>query len=568
MRAIDLLDAFEALDAETVYEAHARTAPRRRISGRAAAAAAILLFTVSAILLYGIFLSPAATVYLDSRESVTITLNSRGRVLNAGGHDELSGRTAEEAVEAVTRDMLESGALDEDENTLILGASKLSGKAQANLSDTVQSVFAESRFHGAIVSLPCSESGGKAAVIKLLADTVDELSADSLKHLSANDLNLLLHEYRVIGSAVLTGEPSESGYIGREAAVKRARENSKLNDAEFSVTYLPYRGRLVYLVRIIDSDTAEAFFIDAASGAIEIALRTNPERLDAEIRTEVKNRPPIAETPTVRNAAADILPATNAPTEAPTLPVETAQPTIAPTDLPTDLPTVSPTVPTQVPTTEETESSTESPQEKSLTVIIPYNKLTELSETAREDVKGQSVRGIPIINSRDPINYPASFPASYVADIPISGRQDSILLLIRTYEDFVSLVNTDPDSGELGAYGASLQTDHHIDRDYFRENALIVLYYMYDKAYVNAHESDELGPIRVNGDTAYVRFTQTLFEEQGYYTSAMPYIFKTVAAVEVVKSEVENVSNLVLIPEVTVETVEYPRKQKINQRSE
>lgn len=305
MRANDLFDAFEALDGEMVYAAHADSKARRQKPRRMAIAAAIVLLTVSAFVIYGMFLAPSAAVHLASREDVTVTLNSRGNVLSASGYPGQDGRSAEKAVAAITREMLTSGTLDETENTLILGAEKLTDEAQAKLFDTVREEFSESRFHGAIVCLPCTESGAKAAVIRLLTGSDNGFTADSLRAMSANDLNLLLHEYKTDG-ATLYGEPSESGYIGKDAAVRRAEKNTGLKDATISVSYTVYSFRLVYLVQVIGGELAEAYFINAFDGTIETALRTTPEQLTEEIRTAVtESNTPKEETPEAQDPVTD-----------------------------------------------------------------------------------------------------------------------------------------------------------------------------------------------------------------------------------------------------------------------
>ncbi len=266
-------------------------------------AAAVVLLILGVALIYGIYLTPSAAMYLDSRESVTLTLNSRGNVLSDSGHPDLRGQSAKKAVAAITLEMLDSGAIDEDENTLILGAEKLSQQAQATLLDTVLKTFLERRFRGAIVCLPCTGSGAKAAVIDLLVNADIGFTADSLRALSANDLNLLLHEYKVNG-AQMVGKPSESGYIGKDAAIRRAEQNSKQTNAQISATYTVYHRRLVYLIRVLDKNRAEAYFINTSDGTIETALQATPELLAQEIQTSVNDsNTPKADTDEAQNNA-------------------------------------------------------------------------------------------------------------------------------------------------------------------------------------------------------------------------------------------------------------------------
>ena len=484
-----------AVERATAYARRESSAPfiiRRR---RPLIAAAIALMLLSVGIIYGIFLSPASTVYLDSRESAAITLNSRGRALSDG----YDGMTAREAVAAVTREMLDSGALDEDENTLIIGASKLSEEAQAALLDTVQNVFAESRFHGAIICLPGSDQGAKSAVIGLLADAVDSFGANDLKHLSANDLNLLLHEYGVSEGVTLSGVPSESGYIGKDAAEKRARENSQLDKTEISVTYLPYRGMLVYLVRIIGEDRAEAFFINAASGAIETALRTTRGKLEQEIRAEVKAVSlPNYESPTVRSAVAVV-------------PQKTVVSTVAVDTQPTTLPeTVAPTF--NVPVAPSAEPATES---------------------------------APIITDNGSYGTPIPFTQLWMSDEveEIDGVDESTtehqLYIIGSVKELLRCYYLAESDGcsTLQYYLSTLENSGEYSDLFFRDNAIVIAAcYFSDDMY---SVSPNIDAIERKDDTLYVAvhccYQATNFNHQA------PLLHKDFVSAQVSKSDIQNI---------------------------
>ncbi len=344
MRADDLFNAFEGLDADMVYAAHAESQPKPLKLRRMAIAAALFLILISAAV-YFVFVMPVSAIFLDSSESVTVVLNSRGKVLSATNYPELSGRSAEEAVRVVAEDMLSSGALSADENTLILGGDRVTEPMRSDLTKVAEDLFSQSRFRGAIVSLPCTDSGAKAAVIDLLTRLDDSLTSNRLQMLSANALNLLLHESVTDTDAViLSGTPSESAYIGFDKAVAKALSLSAFAENELSdlsVSYSVYHGRLIYLVRLNAGENSEAYLINALTGTTEEALKAPSSRIDQKV-SEVIGKP-IPSDPTLP-------PADSPPTQAQVTepPTDANEPAAPYEDYPTDPPA---TVPTSLPTT-------------------------------------------------------------------------------------------------------------------------------------------------------------------------------------------------------------------------
>lgn len=286
---------------------------KRTVNHKPLIAAAVILIVLGAAAIYGIFVAPAATVRLDSRESVTITLNSRGRVLSASDRPGLVGMTAEEAVGEITREMLDNKNLDQNENTLLIGYSE---KLDADrLIARASGVFSESGFAGCVVALP-SEDGGRNALIRCLGDTY---GTQNLKGLTVNALALLLTDDDLRDEEIsLTGSPSESAYIGFDGAVARAMSLTSFGEnelADASVSYGVYHGRLIYLVRLNAGDKSEAYFINALTGAAEEALKAPADKINQAVedalRTPSPDPPP--QDATVKPTVAP--PATAVPTE-------------------------------------------------------------------------------------------------------------------------------------------------------------------------------------------------------------------------------------------------------------
>ena len=303
-----LLRAMEDIDADLLYEARAES---RKMAvpfgmGRFAAAAVLVLFAVGAALVYGLFVRPSAYVYLDCRESVELRLNARGRVLSvlpeARDNGSLSGQTAYKAVEIIISDLIADGSLSADENTLMIGSYGLKRQEAGQLTDTVIEVLDGMDFGTSVAEVLCADtesdrysSPATAAVAGYISSCIDGLSHDSLRGLTANELNILLTEAEPPKDGIrVTGKPSQAQTIGYENAVKRALSLSSLDQSDISellVNYSAYRGKLVYLVRLRAGDRGEAYFINAATGAAEQALKAPSAEIDEAVEREIKQAP-------------------------------------------------------------------------------------------------------------------------------------------------------------------------------------------------------------------------------------------------------------------------------------
>ena len=476
---------------------------RHRPWTKAAAIAAAAAIVLGMVLIYGIFVRHTSIITLDSRESVTVTLNSRMNVLSAGGHPDLTGESAERAVSSVVSGMLSSGALDEDANTLIIGGKGLGAQTLERVSDSALSAMKENGFSGAIICLACSDSGAVADLIDLLSEAVDTFTPESLRGLSPNELNILLREYLTGDGMALIGLPSQSGYIGEKSAESRALLSSGHDAGATEVAFSVYHGRLVYLVRITDEAYAAAYYINAADGTIEAAVATTaPEQLDEAIRsleaglpdrtdeiTDVSRSPSAvsrdsAETPTVRYRTES--PSATQPTESetvsavPTAPVGSAATAVTPTQPPT-------------------RSQLRDDGTKSLSADIPYDSILSESNIP----KGGYVNDV-IFTSLDSfmrrLNWDGSSHSK--SDVTLLGRQDSHITLYRCYDDLAADIEKIESDSELYEYYARLMTENGMDEDFFNENAALIVTYHTSSVYRN--EQDSIDAVVFSDGTAYV----------------------------------------------------------------
>ncbi len=266
-------------------------------------AAAIAAAVIGMVLIYGIYIEPKAQLILDSRESVTVTLNSRGRVLEAKGYPTLAGQSAEEAIEAIVSKMIEDEKLTKDENTLIVGTSG-SDLSPEQAVECVNGAFDDAGFDGCAIAIAVEDdikgkrrqSAARACVINLLNTYEPTLSVENLSKLTSNELGLLLIKNVQNDDIFITGAPSESAYIGFDGAMQKAlrlsgfREN-ELSDA--SVVYSVYHGRLIYLVRLNAGDYSEAYFINAITGATEEAVKASAEEIDKVVNEAIGKPSPV-----------------------------------------------------------------------------------------------------------------------------------------------------------------------------------------------------------------------------------------------------------------------------------
>ena len=340
MRAEDLFNAFDELDAELLYDAHAKPQRKQSVMRRMAIAASLVILTVAAFVIYGLFAAPASYIYLDSSESMTVTLNAHGRVLSvkadSDSYEKLNGQPFDEAAAVLIADMVGSGSISRDENTLIVGADRLSPQDREALDAAVTGALARCDFDTAVISMTChadsaDRSPSVSRIIDLLCEHDRSLDRRSLSRLNATDLALLWGGGGLSDPDIsVSGEASDAGHIGFDKAAAKALSLSAFAQADIDdvrLSYSVYHGHLIYVVRLTCGDRSEAYFIHAETGATEQALRTSSAQIDEIVGQEIRD-------------SADPEPA--APSDAPSAPPSTvyqAQPTVPPTQAPTQAPT-------------------------------------------------------------------------------------------------------------------------------------------------------------------------------------------------------------------------------------
>ena len=300
MKSQDLFSAIESIDSELLYDARTYHAPKIYNLKRAAIAAAVILTMLAGILIYAIFVAPVAFISLESKAYVLLSVNARGYVLSVtSDHKDFSsvqGKQIMTAVEEITKQMIAKSDLCEDENTLLLGTNAF---YQDDTIKTIADLFEKEGFSGSAVSVvmdqktfqPDESCPAKKALINLLTTDSKCFTYDSLKDLSVNDLNLLIKELNLTGNNIYClADPSESKYIGKEAALTAATENTRFSAIDSSEVQLTvYQRKLAYLITLRSGENAEVCFISASDGVNEHTIRTTAEKAPQAIDNAVKS---------------------------------------------------------------------------------------------------------------------------------------------------------------------------------------------------------------------------------------------------------------------------------------
>ena len=448
MRAEDLFNAFDELDAELLYDAHVKPQRKQYIMRRMAIAASFVLLIAASFLIYGLFVSPASHIYLDSRESVTLTVNSRGRILSvkseSGSYTKLNGKRIDEAAAVLISDMVENGSISRDENTLIIGADHLTQEDREALYQAASDTLAQYDFDAAVITIKCDGQKDDTHVppsvgriIDLLCEHDSTFDRRALYGLSANDLALLWTDRELSDPNIfVSGEASDTGHIGFEAATSKALSMSAFKKTDIDsiqLSYSVYHGRLIYVVRVKCGDRSEAYFINAETGVTEQALRTSAKGLDEAVEKEIKD--------SAQSAPAE-------PTDVPTAPQQTQTPAAT-------VPSDSGKAPTQpVPT----EQPTEAESADYTAVPITMKELSFITQSVPE--------------SAAPINCESLFEGQCFYNRNGEKQNGGSVTVIATYAALQKFLsdNAYPYVGKDGGSPAAL-----IGEDYFKDHSIIAV---------------------------------------------------------------------------------------------
>ena len=296
MRAEELFNAFDDIDAELLYDARSYQRPKRQFIGLISTAAAILLIVTAAVFVYS-YTKPVSYIWLESRSAVSLAVNNIGKVIEVVSADDAfigaKGKSAEQAVSEITLEMIDKSDINNDENTVLIGVGDDKLYGDSSILNAAQDSFVERGFAGSAVEVYCTKSAYDTAVqispprqalASVISYNSDVLDTHSMDDLSVNDLNLIAQDMELFADDIrFSGTPSESRYIGSEAARERAIEITELDVKSIdslTVGYGVYRRSLIYRVRLQAGDRGEEYFFNASTGATEQLFRADFDELD------------------------------------------------------------------------------------------------------------------------------------------------------------------------------------------------------------------------------------------------------------------------------------------------
>ena len=233
-------------------------------------------------------------VGLDVNPSVELNLDDDYKIVEVKTNNEdgkkivgdmnLTGSDIEVGVNALIGAMLKEGYMDEVKSSLLISVTgdneQENEKLRQQLSLNIDELLKASDINGSIVSQTIADdnieslakkyqiSTGKAEIIQQLVNKNSLYSFESLKDLSIHELNLLLQSNQV-EQVSITGNASESGYIGKEKAQQIALTDANVSNPEMTKVEMDYDdGVMVYEVEFYKNNVEYDYEINATTGAI------------------------------------------------------------------------------------------------------------------------------------------------------------------------------------------------------------------------------------------------------------------------------------------------------------
>ena len=233
-------------------------------------------------------------VGLDVNPSVELNLNDDYKIVEVKTNNEdgkkivgdmdLTGSDIEVGVNALIGAMLKEGYIDELKNSLLISVTgeneQENEKLRQQLSLNIEELLKASDINGSIVSQTISDkeiealakkyqiSVGKAEIIQQLVAKNSLYTFDSLKDLSIHELNLLLQSNQV-EQVSITGNASESGYIGKDKAQSIALADANVSNPIMKKVEMDYDdGVMVYEVEFYKDQIEYDYEINATTGEI------------------------------------------------------------------------------------------------------------------------------------------------------------------------------------------------------------------------------------------------------------------------------------------------------------
>ena len=315
----------EARDTVFLTDEIRATPKRKPRSHLFLAAAAALVLVIGGAAGYGgyqQYFAVDSIVELDVNPSIELEVNRRERVLSAQALNpdaeaildgmDLKNTDLQVAMNAIIGSMLKNGYINDLSNSVLITVENddlaRGSDLQQRLTEEVSAMLETSSVQGAVLSQTLDQntgaselarqygiSEGKAALIQEVISLNPLSTAEELKDLSINELNLLLSysnpqdaaqsggtgESR--SSLTSTGAASDKAYIGLESARQLAYEDaaaygvqeSGILGAEVSMDWED--GRMVYEVEFYAAGMEFDYEIDATTGQILSAEREGGE---------------------------------------------------------------------------------------------------------------------------------------------------------------------------------------------------------------------------------------------------------------------------------------------------
>lgn len=246
-----------------------------------ATCAAMLLVCVGSFFIYKKNYAVAATVSIDVNPSIEIKVNESEKVLEVTplnedamaviGNMDFKGSSIELTVNALVGSMYSKGYIDDVTNSILLTieSDKDTTLLCEKLTAEVEALIHSDGFDGSVISQMVTNnealkalaekygiSAGKAQLINTIVGAHPDRQFEELVPLTITELCLILGEDNFTNSNVSVNDnPSNSGYIGEEAALKKVTEHfeymgvSPDNLKGLAVKLKVHEGTIVYEIK-------------------------------------------------------------------------------------------------------------------------------------------------------------------------------------------------------------------------------------------------------------------------------------------------------------------------------
>ena len=254
----------------------------------------------------GLDVNPSVELNLDDDYKIVEVKTNNEDGKKIVGNMNLKGSDIEVGVNALIGAMLKEGYIDELKNSLLISVTgdneQENEKLREQLSLNIDELLKASDINGSIVSQTISDkdiealakqyqiSVGKAEIIQQLVSKNSLYTFDSLKNLSIHELNLLLQSNQV-DQVSITGNASESGYIGKEKAQQIALTDANVSNPEMAKVEMDYDdGVMIYEVEFYKNQVEYDYEINATTGAIVKKEKDNEHSTQSSSQSTQQNQ--------------------------------------------------------------------------------------------------------------------------------------------------------------------------------------------------------------------------------------------------------------------------------------